>query len=168
MCLYSVFNEGVRPFSEEFVSPKLLEAFLKQPELVIEKRNLSGYESDTSMLLYQYGVESDYFIIILDGNALLEVGGESGSIEINAGLFSYYGVHALVDESVQDAKQILSLITTSDTSSTDLSTIPPSSLFKPYKPEFNLRVDSYCVYMKITRAEWLDVVKKSELLKVVK
>ncbi len=169
--------KGVRPFSDEFVSPKLLELFLKQPELIIEKRNLS--END-NMLLYEYGVECDYFLIILDGSGVLEVGKETNSImEISAGLFSYYGVNALLDDSVKDAKQLLGMMhqqqqqqqhqaTSTDTIATNHSTASSMMPKLVYKPEFSLKVNSYCVYLKVTRDDWLDVVKKSHLLKVVK
>jgi hypothetical protein len=175
-----LFFKGVRPFSDDFISPKLLEVFLKQPELIIEKRNLSENDVDHNMMLYEYGVESDYFVIILDGSAVLEVGKDSyGLIEINAGLFSYYGVNALVDEGVRDAKQLFALMqqqqaqhstdtiaTTHSAASNGLVSVHSPKL--GYKPEFSLKVNSYCVYMKITREDWLDVVKKSHLLKVVK
>ena len=159
----------MRPFSDEFISPKLLEAFLKQPELIIEKRNLSKNENDQTMFLYQYGIECDYFLIILDGSAQLLVGNDSNSMmEINAGLFSFYGVNALLDESVKDFRQLQKqLASSSDHVS---PTTPPNSsgslTHKLYKPEFSLMVTSYCVYIKITRKEWLDVVKKSQLLKL--
>ncbi len=163
----------MRPFSDEFVSPKLLEAFLRQPELIVEKRNLS--END-NMLLYEYGAECDYFLIILDGSAVLEVGKDTNSImEINAGLFSYYGVNALLDDSIKDAKHLFALMhqqqcqaNSTDTIATNHSATSGVMPKIIYKPEFTLKVNSYCVYLKVTRDDWLDVVKKSHLLKVVK
>jgi hypothetical protein len=140
----------VRPFGDEFVNSKLLEQFLKRPELINEKRNLSENENDQTMYLYQYGVECDYFIVILSGEAELKVGKDG--MEINAGLFSFYGVNALLnDESIKDAKSL---------SLNDIDNHNHNQTTK-YIPEFSLVVNSYCVYMKITRAEWLDLVKKS-------
>jgi len=66
----------------EFISPKILETFLRKPEFTIEKRNLVENESD---YLYKYGLACDYFIIILDGNATVQVGREKGGIEISGG-----------------------------------------------------------------------------------
>ena len=93
------------------------------------------------MYLYKYGVECDYFIIILEGKAVLQVGKEG--MEVDAGLFSYYGVDSLVDENAVDP-----LKTITDT-------------YKPYKPEFSLKVNSYCVYLQITRNQWKEAVKQS-------
>ena len=106
-----------------------------------EKRNLSGNDE----YLYQYGVECDYFIIIVDGNALVQVGSEG--YEVNAGLFSYYGVNALISDEEKDP----------------LECIGNDSLRKPYKPEFSLKVTNYCVCFKITRKDWKNAVKQSQM-----
>jgi hypothetical protein len=140
--VFSLTKKGVKPFTGEFISPKSLEIFLRRSELIKERRNLSN-DTNTDIYLYQYGVECDYFIIILEGNALVQVGKEG--MEINAGLFSFYGVNALIDESQKDP----------------LECIGNDSTRKPYKPEFSLKVNSYCVYMQITRAEWKLAVKNS-------
>ncbi len=95
------------------------------------------------MYLYKYGVECDYFTIILDGKAVLQVGKEG--MEVDAGLFSYYGVGALMEESEQETDPIKVLTTP----------------IKAYKPEFSLKVNSYCVYLQITRKDWKDAVKQS-------
>lgn len=128
----------------EFISPKILETFLRQPELTFEKRNLVEVENENDYL-YTYGVSCDYFIIILDGSATVQIGKkEKERMEINAGLFSYYGVDSLVYEDEQDPLKALQ-----DEKRT------------PYEPEFSLKVDSYCVYLKITRKAWKDAVRKS-------
>ena len=119
-----------------------MEIFLRRPELIKEKRNLSN-DTNSNIYLYEYGVECDYFIIILDGEATVQVGKEG--MEIKAGLFSFYGLNALIDDNQKDP----------------LECIGNESLRKPYKPEFSLRINSYCVYMQITRAEWKLAVKNS-------
>jgi hypothetical protein len=146
--LFYFLASSVRPFSGEFISPKLLEAFLRQPELTREKRNLSDNENDMNMFLYKYNVECDYFIIILDGSATVQVGQEEEGMEINAGLFSYYGVNALLYDYEKDPNELLSYT---------------HEERKSYKPDFSLKVNSYCVYLKITRKDWLDAVKKSKI-----
>jgi hypothetical protein len=120
----------------------VLETFLKQPNLLRERRNLSEIDG---VYLYKYGVEADYFIVILDGSATVEVG--TDAIEINAGLFSYYGVNALIEGHETTPEQI----------------IGAENEIKPYKPEFSLKVNSYCVYLKISRKEWKDAIKKTLL-----
>lgn len=139
--LFYFLASSVKPFSGEFLNPRLLETFLRKPELIKEKRNLEEDECDINMYLYKYGVECDYFIIILEGEAVLHVGKEG--MEVNAGLFSYYGVDALVDEAEMDPVKCIN--------------IP----YKPYKPEFSLKVKSYCVYLQITRNVWKEAVKQS-------
>lgn len=139
--LFYFLASSVKPFSGEFINPRLLETFLRKPELTKEKRNLVEDESDINMYLYKYGVECDYFIIILDGKAVLQVGKEG--MEVDAGLFSYYGVDALCDENETDPLKSI------------------ASPWKPYKPEFSLKVNSYCVYLQITHKEWKDAVKQS-------
>ena len=108
----------------------------------MEKRNLVENETD-NMYLYQYGVECDYFIIILDGSAVVQIGKDG--MEVNAGLFSYYGVNALCDETENDP----------------LKAIANDSVRKSYKPELSLKVASYCVYLQINRKDWKDAVKKT-------
>ena len=120
----------------------MLETFLKQPDLLRERRNLSEIDG---VYLYKYGVEADYFIVVLDGSATVEVGADG--IEVNAGLFSYYGVNALMEGHETSPEQI----------------IANENDMKTYKPEFSLKVNSYCVYLKITRKEWKDAIKKSLL-----
>lgn len=139
--LFYFLGSTVKPFTGEFINPKILETFLRKPEFTKEKRNLVEDESDINMYLYKYGVECDYFIIILDGKAVVQVGKEG--MEVDAGLFSYYGTDALLDENETDP--IKSVAATS----------------KPYKPEFSLKVNSYCVYLQITRKDWKDAVKQS-------
>jgi metal transporter CNNM len=148
--LFYFLASSVRPFTAQFICPKILETFLKKPEFTIEKRNLveSGNESDH--YLYKYGLPCDYFIIILDGKATLQIGrkNELERIEINAGIFSYYGVDALLYEHETD---------------------PFKSLIdnerKQYEPDFSLKVNNYCVYLKISRPDWKSAVRKSLLEK---
>ena len=97
--------------------------------------------------LYKYGVESDYFIIILDGCATVQVGrNDKERMEITAGLFSYYGVDALLYEHETDPLKAVS---------------KESEERRPYQPEFSLKVNSYCVYLKIYRKDWKEVVRRS-------
>lgn len=123
----------------------MLEALLAKPDFTIEKRNLSGNDE----YLYQFGVESDYFITILDGNATLQLGSEG--YQINAGLFSYYGVDALINDDEKDP----------------LECIGNDCNRKPYKPEFSLKVDNHCVCWKISRKDWKDAVKKTIMEQMV-
>lgn len=135
----------MRPFSSDFVNPKWLETFLRKPDLIKEKRNLLDDEKAKSMYLYEFGHECEYFTIILDGKALVQVGKDG--LEISAGLFSFYGVNALLDESDLTADDVLK----------------NELIKKKYTPEFSLIVESYCVYLQIARKDWLDLVRKTHM-----
>ncbi len=112
---------------------------------IINENNVKVPNPKTSYL-YKYGVESDYFIIILDGCATVQVGrNEKERMEITAGLFSYYGVDALLYEHETDP----------------LKCIAKDDERKPYEPEFSLKVNSYCVYLKIYRKDWKEIIRKS-------
>jgi len=141
--LFYFLASSVRPFMGEFISPKVLEQFLRQPEFTQEKRNLSEDDTDQNMYLYQYNEPCDYFLIILDGSATVNVGKER--MEVTAGLFSFYGVNALLFDNEKDP----------------LGPRDQRPQGGVYRPEFDLKVDSYCVYLKITRQAWLDAVRKS-------
>ena len=103
-------------------------------------------ECDNSMYLYKCGKEADYFIILLDGQAVVQSGQDG--MEINAGLFSYFGVDALLGENEEENVQDLL-----------------SDKLRVYKPDFSLRVNTHCVYWRVTRNQWLSVVKQSILEK---
>jgi hypothetical protein len=93
--------------------------------------------------LYQYGKVSNFFILVLSGEATLEVGKEQ--LEFPAGPFAYFGINALLS-GCETADQILN---------------EDSQNRKPYIPDFSLRVDDRCVYMKIERDLWKNGVVKS-------
>jgi hypothetical protein len=95
--------------------------------------------------IYQYGKRSNYFIIILTGEATIEVGVEK--LEFIAGQFAFFGVNALLND-CENADQILK----------DVGNIRQYH----YIPDFSLRVDDRCVYFKIDRNLWLNGVKKSK------
>lgn len=162
----------MKPFTPEYINPRMLETFLRQPHLINEKRNLTQDETDQNMYLYKYDVECDYFIIILDGSAIVKVGKEG--MEINANLFSYFGIDALkpgndiaglrLHNSLSNNNMSTPVVMIS-ISETDLSANNNNNNNTHenllYKPEFSLIVNSYCVYLKVTRSQWADAVTKS-------
>ncbi len=120
-----------------------MDGILKHPDFIRERLNLN--ESTTNMYLYKYGEEADFFLIVLNGTAIMEIGKEK--VLVNAGLFSYYGTNALLDDSNQTPDDILLNETN----------------FKPYVPEFSLRVEQYCVYFQISRHDWLKLIKNTNI-----
>lgn len=97
------------------------------------------------MYLFKYGQECHHFLIILDGEATMEIGKDK--IIVKAGLFSYYGVNVLINDSNLN-QSIEEIIDYND---------------KPYIPEFSLIVKEKqrCVYFQITRDDWIQLVKNS-------
>lgn len=104
-------------------------------------------DSDDDVYLYKFGEQSGNFIIILDGNAILEIGKDK--ITVQAGLFSYYGVCALIDPQTHSS----------------IGDILANEQHKAYLPEFSLKIrhNERCVYFQITRDEWLKLVLKSNM-----
>jgi metal transporter CNNM len=139
----SFFDKGVKPFTSEYLSPKVLDCALKHPDFIKEKLNLNDNMKD--MYLYKYGEESDFFLIILNGSAIMEIGKEKTLV--NAGLFSYYGTNALISDPNHSADDI----------------ILQENNIKPYIPEFSLKIEQYCVYFHISRIDWLKLVKNTNL-----
>ena len=123
------------------MTKNVLEAIFKRD---VFKETRRAQERTTPEYLYQYGKRSNYFIIILTGEATIEVGYEK--LEFIAGQFAYFGVNALLNES-ETADQIIN----------DGNKIRQNN----YTPDFSLRVDDRCVYFKIDRDLWLNGVKKS-------
>ena len=118
---------------------RVLETILKSSEYLKQKLNLA----EDDLYLYKLGEECDYFVLILSGNAYVEIGKEK--LEVNAGIFSYYGVNALVDDT-STAKDVLA----------------KTHRHKAYIPEFSLKIKDDCVFFQMSRKEWLQQVFTSQ------
>ena len=121
----------------------MLELIFKCGDVFKESRR--AQDKGIPEYLYQYGKRSNYFIIILTGEATIEVGIEK--LEFIAGQFAYFGANGLLND-CDNADQILR----------DVANIRQYQ----YIPDFSLRVDDRCVYFKIDRDLWLNGVKKSK------
>jgi hypothetical protein len=130
----------VKPFTSEFLTKSVLELIFKKVA-VKETRRLDN--KSPPVYLYQNGKASNSFLLILSGEATLEVGKEK--LEFPAGPFAYFGVNALLS-GCETADQILN---------------EDSHNKKAYIPDFSLRVDDRCVYMKIERDLWKNGLVKS-------
>ena len=124
----------------------MLENILKSTEYIKEKINITEDNYDDAYL-YKFGEPSNNFIIILDGSATLEIGKDK--ITVLAGIFSYYGVCALLSDpnSINSIQDVLE----------------NEKNYHVYIPEFSLKINQRCVYFQITRDIWLDLVKKSNI-----
>lgn len=146
----------VRPFTSEFLSKNVLELIFKKALFKESKRVDPKLPAE---YLYRYGKGCHYFILILSGEATIEVGKEK--LEFPAGPFAYFGMNALLcgSESVDQVLGEDSAISSPDSASETRSSSSKHS--KLYVPDFSLRVDDKCVYMKIDHDLWRNGVIKS-------
>ena len=157
----------VKPMTYEFLTKNVLELIFRKAEIkesrCLEHRTKAEY-------LYEYGKGCNYFILILSGEATIEVGKEK--LEFPAGPFAYFGVNALlcgcetVDQVIQEdlCLPISGGAAPSPAISVKLGQEPAKPYVassKQYIPDFSLRVDDRCVYLKVDRDLWRSGVIKS-------
>ncbi len=161
----------VKPFTSEFLTKHVLELIFKK----VAFKESSRRESSKSHpeYLYKYGQGCNHFILILSGEATIEVGREK--LEFPAGPFAYFGTNALLC-GAEKAEDILNEDALSVSCSTPISSPPQSDTTKlshksstnssftskQYIPDFSLRVDEKCVYLKLDRELWRTGVIKSQ------
>lgn len=185
--------------TSDFLTKNVLELIFKRA-VIKEWRRTDAKSSHGNQVeyLYEYGKGCNYFILILTGEATIEVGKEK--LEFPAGPFAYFGVNALLcgcetaDQVLQQADQHKLLHAPSSPSTnaaraaagggggvespagvlSSTLTVPPvakqpqqqqQQQQHSYVPDFSLRVDDRCVYMKLDRELWLNGVIKSRLEK---
>lgn len=78
------------PFKEEYISSNILKRLLKQDIYV----QLKYDEKSIDSLLYIANKPADYFIIILQGKCMVEIGLDN--LKFEAGPFQSFGAEALV------------------------------------------------------------------------
>ena len=91
----------MKPFTSEFLTKNVLELIFKRCSLIETKR---PDRKSPPEYLYSYGRGCNYFILILAGEATIEVGKEK--LEFPAGPFAYFGVNALLAGS-ETAEEVL-------------------------------------------------------------
>ena len=158
--MFQFLSTTVYPFTSEFLTKNVLELIFKRAIFKESRRTDPKFPRE---YLYKYGKGCNYFILIISGEATIEVGKEK--LEFAAGPFAYFGVNGLLC-GFESAEQMFD----DDPSLSDLSekNIDNTSLYqksftKQYIPDFSLRVDEKCVYMKIDRSLWRNGVIKSWL-----
>ena len=154
----------VKPFTNDFLTKNVVELIFKR---AVFKESRRADTKSPSEYLYTFGKGCNYFILIISGEATIEVGREK--LEFPAGPFAYFGVNALLcgsetaEQVLQEDISVSSPIKDIDTQST--SSAPEAGkkkiTNKQYVPDFSLRVDEKCVYMKIDRDLWRNGVIKS-------
>ena len=154
----------VKPFTNDFLTKNVVELIFKR---AVFKESRRADTKSPSEYLYTFGKGCNYFILIISGEATIEVGKEK--LEFPAGPFAYFGVNALLcgnetaEQVLQEDMNISSPLKDIDTQSTSSAPETGKKKFtnKQYIPDFSLRVDEKCVYMKIDRDLWRNGVIKS-------
>ncbi|CAF0950668.1 unnamed protein product, partial [Brachionus calyciflorus] len=150
--VFQFLSTTVKPFTDEYLTKNVLELMFKRASF---KESFRIKPDLPREYLYRYGRPSNYFILIISGEATIEVGREK--LEFSAGAFAYFGVDSLIKE-YDSLKEILS---NENFSNLAIKNELKKSQSKNYIPDFSLRVDNRCVYLKIDRALWKRGVIKS-------
>lgn len=147
----------VKPFTIEFLTKNVLELIFKRCSLIETKR---PDRKSPPEYLYNYGRGCDYFILILSGEATIEVGKEK--LEFPAGPFAYFGVNALLagSDTAEEVLQEESKLKENESKNVFFNEAKQTNK-RYYVPDFSLRVDDRCVYMKLDRELWRNGVIKS-------
>ena len=132
--MFQFLMSTVKPFTNEFLTRNVLELIIKRCSLIESKRH---DRKIPPQYLYKYGIGCNYFILVLAGEATIEVGSEK--LEFPAGPFTYFGARALLAGS-DTAEAVLQ----------ESEAKPKKNRF--YYPDFSLRVDDHCVYMKLGKS----------------
>jgi len=141
VAVFQFLSTSVEPFNDKFISAHILSRLLN----VDLYKEFEFDEDDTkagkTTYIYEYGKPVDYFVLIVNGKAELETGKEKIVSEI--GSFSYFGVSALYnpEEKVEDLIRV------------------KSSKFRPFIPDFSVRVSEDVQILRIRRVHWLAAVR---------
>lgn len=146
----------VKPFTSEFLTKNVLELIFKRCSLIETKRLDRKWPAE---YLYTYGRGCNYFILILSGEATIEVGKEK--LEFPAGPFTYFGVNALLAGSDTAEEVLQEEAKLKNNENKNVFFNESKQLKRFYVPDFSLRVDDQCVYMKLDRELWRNGVIKS-------
>lgn len=160
--MFQFLSTTVKPFTEDFLTKNVLELIFKKAVFKESRRTDPKLPRE---YLYRYGKTSNYFILILSGEATIEVGKEK--LEFSAGPFAYFGVDSLLcgcecAEQMFSNEPSLSNLNVNNYNSENPG-LYMKNFPKSYVPDFSLRVDERCVYLKIDRNLWRNGVIESRL-----
>lgn len=113
---------------------------------------------DECHYVYKYEKPCSYFVILIEGHMILEIGKEKTQLLIKP--FDHFGIQALLG-GCKTLEQVLN----------------NDPVYKPYIPEFSLKIDykNYCsdsskqndyptvMYLKIDRNLWLNAINTTRL-----
>lgn len=145
--MFQFLMSTVKPFTNEFLTRNVLELIIKRCALN-ESRRVD--RKSPAEYLYNYGVGCNYFILVLAGEATIEVGAEK--LEFPAGPFTYFGVNALLagSETAEEVIQEENKLKENESKNVFFNDGRQTKRsLGCYYPDFSLRVDDHCVYMKL-------------------
>ncbi|CAF0745015.1 unnamed protein product [Adineta steineri] len=141
VAVFQFLSTSVEPFKEKYISSNILSRLLH-----VDLYKEYEYDEDEAKAgkityIYEYGKPVDYFVLIVSGNAELETGKEKIVSEI--GSFYYFGASALYspEEKLEDLIR------------------SKSNKFRPFTPDFSLRISENVQILRIRRVHWLAAVR---------
>ncbi|CAF0976819.1 unnamed protein product [Rotaria sordida] len=141
VAVFQFLSTSVEPFRDKFISAHILSRLLNVDLYKEFEFDEDDAKSGKITYIYEYGKPVDYFVLIVNGKAELETGKEKIVSEI--GSFSYFGVSALYnsDEKVDDLIRL------------------KSNKFRPFIPDFSVRISEDVQILRIRRVHWLAAVR---------
>jgi metal transporter CNNM len=159
-----LFIIAVEPFTSRFISSNILARLLN-----VQYYQEFEYDEDKAKEgnvthIYEYGRPTDYFVLILNGQAELITGQEQIVSEV--GPFSYFGVSALCVSNNDHFSMnrivifFLSFLFIKSPNSKVEDILRSKELkFRPFIPDFSLRVCEKVQVLRIRRTHWLAAIR---------
>ncbi|CAF2320775.1 unnamed protein product [Rotaria sp. Silwood2] len=141
VAVFQFLSTSVEPFRDKFISAHILSRLLNVDLYKEFEFDEDDAKVGKTTYIYEYGKPVDYFVLIVNGKAELETGKEKIVSEV--GSFSYFGVSALYnpDEKVDELIRL------------------KSNKFRPFIPDFSVRVSEDVQILRIRRVHWLAAVR---------
>ncbi|UJR23804.1 hypothetical protein I4U23_026780 [Adineta vaga] len=141
VAVFQFLSTSIETFKEKYISPNILSLLLNADLYKEYEYDEDDAKSGKITYIYEYGKPVDYFVLIVNGNAELETGKEKIVSEI--GSFYYFGVSALYspEEKIDDLIR------------------SKANKFRPFIPDFSLRVSETVQILRIRRVHWLAAVR---------
>ncbi|CAF1462085.1 unnamed protein product [Adineta steineri] len=141
VAVFQFLSTSVEPFNNKFISAHILSRLLNVDLYKEFEFDEDDVKAGKTTYIYEYGKPVDYFVLIVNGKAELETGKEKIVSEV--GSFSYFGVSALYS-SEEKVEELVRL---------------KSNKFRPYVPDFSLRISEDVQILRIRRVHWLAAVR---------
>ncbi|CAF0803215.1 unnamed protein product [Adineta ricciae] len=141
VAVFQFLSTSVEPFTDKYISAHILSRLLNVDLYKEFEFDEDDVKAGKTTYIYEYGKPVDFFVLIVNGKAELETGKEKIVSEV--GSFSYFGVSALYssEEKIEELTRL------------------KSNKFRPYIPDFSLRVSEDVQILRVRRVHWLAAVR---------